>query len=43
MVPDGAAAAARLGEGWTFVAVASDSALLAAAVTAELARATAAD
>jgi 4-hydroxy-2-oxoheptanedioate aldolase len=43
LVPDGAAAAARLGEGWTFVAVASDSTLLAAAVTAELARARAAN
>jgi 4-hydroxy-2-oxoheptanedioate aldolase len=43
LVPDGAAAAARLQEGWTFVAVASDSTLLAASVTAELARARAAN
>ncbi|HET6920284.1 MAG TPA: aldolase/citrate lyase family protein, partial [Jiangellaceae bacterium] len=42
LVPDGAAAAARLQEGWTFVAVASDSTLLAASATAELARARAA-
>jgi 4-hydroxy-2-oxoheptanedioate aldolase len=43
LVPDGAAAAVRLHEGWTFVAVASDSTLLAASVTAELARARAAN
>jgi 4-hydroxy-2-oxoheptanedioate aldolase len=42
LVPDGAAAAVRLQDGWTFVAVASDSTLLAAAVTAEIARARAA-
>jgi 4-hydroxy-2-oxoheptanedioate aldolase len=39
LVNDGAAAAARLAEGWTFVAIGSDSTLLAAAVTAQLARA----
>jgi 2-dehydro-3-deoxyglucarate aldolase/4-hydroxy-2-oxoheptanedioate aldolase len=39
LVPDGAAAAARQEEGWTFVAVGSDSTLLAAAVAAELGRA----
>jgi len=39
---DGAAAAAHLQEGWTFVAVGSDSTLLAAAIAAELARARAA-
>jgi 4-hydroxy-2-oxoheptanedioate aldolase len=39
LVPDGAAAADKLAQGWTFVAVGSDSTLLAAAVTAELARA----
>jgi 2-dehydro-3-deoxyglucarate aldolase/4-hydroxy-2-oxoheptanedioate aldolase len=39
LVGDGAAAAARLAEGWRFVAVGSDATLLAAAVTAELARA----
>jgi 2-dehydro-3-deoxyglucarate aldolase/4-hydroxy-2-oxoheptanedioate aldolase len=39
LVPDGSAAAARQEEGWTFVAVGSDSTLLAAAVAAELGRA----
>jgi 2-dehydro-3-deoxyglucarate aldolase/4-hydroxy-2-oxoheptanedioate aldolase len=39
LVPDGAAAAARQEEGWTFVAVGSDSTLLAAALAAELGRA----
>ena len=39
LAPDGAAAAARHEEGWTFVAVGSDSTLLAAAVAAELGRA----
>jgi 4-hydroxy-2-oxoheptanedioate aldolase len=39
LVGDGAAAAARHAEGWTFVAVGSDATLLAAAVAAELARA----
>jgi 2-dehydro-3-deoxyglucarate aldolase/4-hydroxy-2-oxoheptanedioate aldolase len=39
LVPDGAAAAAKLAEGWTFVAIGSDSTLLATAATAHLARA----
>jgi len=39
LVPDGVAAAERHAAGWTFVAVGSDSTLLAGAVTAELARA----
>jgi 4-hydroxy-2-oxoheptanedioate aldolase len=39
LVPDGAGAAARQEEGWTFIAVGSDSALLAAALSTELARA----
>ena len=39
LVPDGAAAAAKLGEGWTFVTIASDSTLLATAATEQLARA----
>jgi 4-hydroxy-2-oxoheptanedioate aldolase len=39
LVPDGAAAADKHAQGWTFVAVGSDSTLLAAAVTAELVRA----
>jgi len=39
LVPDGAAAAARQEEGWTFLTVGSDSALLAAAVSTELTRA----
>jgi 4-hydroxy-2-oxoheptanedioate aldolase len=39
LVNDGAAAAARIAEGWTFVAIGSDSTLLAAAVTAHLAQA----
>jgi 4-hydroxy-2-oxoheptanedioate aldolase len=39
LVPDGAAAAERRAQGWTFVAVGSDSTLLAAAVTVALARA----
>jgi 4-hydroxy-2-oxoheptanedioate aldolase len=39
LVNDGAAAAVRLAEGWTFVAIGSDSTLLAAAVSAELGRA----
>jgi 4-hydroxy-2-oxoheptanedioate aldolase len=37
LVPDGTAAAEKRAQGWTFVAVASDSTLLAAALTAELA------
>jgi 4-hydroxy-2-oxoheptanedioate aldolase len=43
LVADGAAAASRLQEGWTFVAVGSDSTLLATSITAELARARAAN
>ncbi len=39
LVADGAAAAARLADGWTFVAIGSDSTLLAAALTAQLTRA----
>jgi 2-dehydro-3-deoxyglucarate aldolase/4-hydroxy-2-oxoheptanedioate aldolase len=39
LVNDGAGAAARLAEGWTFIAIGSDSTLLAAVVTAQLARA----
>ena len=39
LVPDGAAAAERHAAGWAFVAVGSDSTLLAGAVTAELNRA----
>ena len=39
LVPDGATAAERHAAGWAFVAVGSDSTLLAGAVTAELARA----
>jgi 2-dehydro-3-deoxyglucarate aldolase/4-hydroxy-2-oxoheptanedioate aldolase len=39
LVRDGAAAAARRADGWTFVAVGSDTTLLAAAVAAELGRA----
>jgi 4-hydroxy-2-oxoheptanedioate aldolase len=39
LVRDGAAAAARHAEGWTFVAIGSDATLLAAAVAAELGRA----
>jgi 4-hydroxy-2-oxoheptanedioate aldolase len=39
LVNDGAAAAARLADGWRFVAVGSDSTLLAAAVTTQFARA----
>ena len=42
LVNDGAAAAARLADGWSFVAVGSDSTLLAAAVTSQFARARAA-
>lgn len=37
LVNDGAAAAQRIAEGWTFVAIGSDSTLLASAVTAHLA------
>jgi len=39
LVGDGAAAAARHAEGWTFVAIGSDATLLAAAVATELGRA----
>jgi 4-hydroxy-2-oxoheptanedioate aldolase len=39
LVPDGAAAAEQHARGWTFVAIGSDSTLLAAAVAAQLARA----
>ena len=42
LVNDGAGAAARIAEGWTFVAIGSDSTLLAAAVTAHLKQARAA-
>ncbi len=38
LVPDGGAAAEKLAKGWTFVAVGSDSSLLATALTAELIR-----
>jgi 4-hydroxy-2-oxoheptanedioate aldolase len=43
LVSDGAAAAEKHAQGWTFVAVGSDSTLLATALTAELARARLAD
>jgi 4-hydroxy-2-oxoheptanedioate aldolase len=39
LVADGAAAARRLEQGWSFVAIGSDATLLAAAVTAEFGRA----
>ncbi len=39
LVPDGAAAAAKCAEGWMFVAIGSDSTLLATALAAELGRA----
>jgi 4-hydroxy-2-oxoheptanedioate aldolase len=39
LVGDGAAAAARQADGWTFVAIGSDTTLLAAAVAGELGRA----
>jgi 2-dehydro-3-deoxyglucarate aldolase/4-hydroxy-2-oxoheptanedioate aldolase len=42
LVTDGTAAARRLEQGWSFVAIGSDSTLLAAAVTAEFGRARAA-
>jgi 2-dehydro-3-deoxyglucarate aldolase/4-hydroxy-2-oxoheptanedioate aldolase len=42
LVNDGAAAQAKLAAGWTFVAIGSDSTLLAAAATAQLGRARAA-
>jgi 2-dehydro-3-deoxyglucarate aldolase/4-hydroxy-2-oxoheptanedioate aldolase len=39
LVADGAAAAARLAQGWSFLAVGSDSTLLAATIRTELGRA----
>jgi 4-hydroxy-2-oxoheptanedioate aldolase len=39
LVPDGAAAAAKAAEGWTFVTIGSDSTLLATAAVAQLTRA----
>jgi 2-dehydro-3-deoxyglucarate aldolase/4-hydroxy-2-oxoheptanedioate aldolase len=39
LVPDGAAAAAKRAEGWSFVAIGSDTTLLAAVLAAELGRA----
>jgi 2-dehydro-3-deoxyglucarate aldolase/4-hydroxy-2-oxoheptanedioate aldolase len=39
LVPDGAAAAARLAQGWSFLAIGADSTLLAATVRTELGRA----
>ena len=39
LVADGAAAAERLAQGWTFLAIGSDSTLLAAAIRTELGRA----
>jgi len=39
LVGDGAAAAERLAEGWSFVAIGSDATLLAATVATELVRA----
>jgi 3D-(3,5/4)-trihydroxycyclohexane-1,2-dione acylhydrolase (decyclizing) len=39
LVADGAAAATRLAEGWTFAAIGSDATLLATAVTSTLAQA----
>jgi 2-dehydro-3-deoxyglucarate aldolase/4-hydroxy-2-oxoheptanedioate aldolase len=39
LVPDGAAAADRLAQGWSFLAIGSDSTLLAATIRAELGRA----
>ena len=39
LVPDGAAAAARLAQGWSFLAIGSDSTLLAATIRTELDRA----
>jgi 2-dehydro-3-deoxyglucarate aldolase/4-hydroxy-2-oxoheptanedioate aldolase len=38
LVPDGAAAAAKWAQGWTFVAIGSDATLLAAALAAEIGR-----
>jgi 2-dehydro-3-deoxyglucarate aldolase/4-hydroxy-2-oxoheptanedioate aldolase len=39
LVSDGAAAATRLEEGWSFLAIGSDSTLLATAIVSELGRA----
>jgi 2-dehydro-3-deoxyglucarate aldolase/4-hydroxy-2-oxoheptanedioate aldolase len=39
LVPDGAAAAAKRAEGWTFVAIGSDATLLASALAGEISRA----
>jgi 4-hydroxy-2-oxoheptanedioate aldolase len=39
LVPDGAAAAAKMAQGWTFVTIGSDSTLLATAATTQLSRA----
>jgi 4-hydroxy-2-oxoheptanedioate aldolase len=39
LVADGAAAAARLAQGWSFLAIGSDSTLLAATIRTELGRA----
>jgi 2-dehydro-3-deoxyglucarate aldolase/4-hydroxy-2-oxoheptanedioate aldolase len=39
LVPDGAAAAAKAAEGWTFLTIGSDSTLLATAASAQLTRA----
>jgi 2-dehydro-3-deoxyglucarate aldolase/4-hydroxy-2-oxoheptanedioate aldolase len=39
LVPDGAAAAAKVAEGWTFLTIGSDSTLLATAASAQLAQA----
>jgi 2-keto-3-deoxy-L-rhamnonate aldolase RhmA len=39
LVPDGAAAAAKMAEGWTFVTIGSDSTLLATAASAQIAQA----
>jgi 2-dehydro-3-deoxyglucarate aldolase/4-hydroxy-2-oxoheptanedioate aldolase len=39
LVADGAAAAARLAQGWSFLAIGSDSTLLATAIATELGRA----
>jgi len=43
LVSDGAAAAVKMAEGWTFITIGSDSTLLAAAVAAQLARARSGD
>jgi 4-hydroxy-2-oxoheptanedioate aldolase len=39
LVPDGSAAADKVADGWTFITIGSDSTLLAAAATAQIARA----